>query len=71
MTRVFIFAASNAARRYREVGGNSLQRLDARLLIDADGVDAFALVKRNGLAIRLTDRLNLLMPSLRIIDFRS
>lgn len=70
VTDVFVFTTSKRASLGKQVGGDSLQCLDAGLLIDRDRVDPVGVIKVDGIAVGVADFEDLSIPSLWIIDLR-
>ena len=68
VTNVFVFTTSKHAASRKQISGNSLQCLDARLLINRDRVDPLRAVKLDGIAVGVTYFEDLSVPSLGIID---
>jgi hypothetical protein len=70
MANVFVFTTSDHATLRPQISGDSLNRLDASLLIDRDGMNSLSAIQLDGIAVRLTDLENLCVPSLGIFDLR-
>ena len=70
MTFVFVLASRKHAAARKQIGGDSLQSLDARLLVDRDRMNSIGPVKPDGLAIRFAYFQDLSVPSFGIVDFR-
>ena len=70
VTNVFVFTTSKQAASRKQISGNSLQCLDAGLLIDRDGVNPLRAIKLDGIAVGVAYLKDLSVPSLAIIDLR-
>ena len=68
MANVFVFTTRKHAASRKQISGNSLQCLDAGLLIDRDRVNPLRAIKLNGIAVRVADFEDLSVPSFGIID---
>gem|GEM_PF-6339174 len=70
MANVFVFTTSEHAASRKQISGDSLQCLDAGLLIDRDRVNPLRAIKLDGIAVRVAHVQNLSVPSIGIIDLR-
>ena len=70
VTNVFVFTTSKHAASRKQISGDSLQCLDAGLLIDRDRVNPLRAIKLDGIAVGVADFEDLSVPSLGIIDLR-
>ena len=70
MANVFVFTTSEHAASRKQISGDSLQCLDAGLLIDRDRVNPLRAIKFDGIAVGIADFTNLSVPDCGIIDLR-
>ena len=70
VTNVFVFTTSKYAASRKQISGNSLQCLDAGLLIDRDRVNPLRAIKLDGITVGVAYFEDLSVPSLGIIDLR-
>lgn len=68
MANVFVFTTSKHAASRKQISGNTLQCLDAGLLIDRDRVNALRAIKLNGIGVGVADFEDLSVPSFGVID---
>ena len=68
MANVFVFTTSKHSASRKQIGGNSLQCLDAGLLIDRDRVDPLRVIKLDGIVVGVTNFQDLSVPNIGIVN---
>ena len=70
VANVFVFTTSEHAASRKQISGDSLQCLDAGLLIDRDRVNPLRAIKLDGIAVGVADFQDLSVPGIGVIDLR-